>query len=142
MTTKTNSRKTDFYSGTGRRKEAVARVWLYERKKSPVGGLVVNGQPIEEYFVDNDFAEKKYKRPFEVTGTQNKFSASIKVAGGGKSAQLDAVVLGLARALVSFNPDFRPPLKEEGLLTRDARVKERKKYFLRKARKRPQYSKR
>lgn len=142
MTTKTNSKKTNFYSGTGRRKEAVARVWLYERKKSPVGGILVNDRPIEDYFADNDFAEKRYKRPFELTGTLNKFSASIKVEGGGKSAQLDAIVLGLSRALLEFNPDFRRQLKKEDLLTRDARVKERKKYFLRKARKRPQFSKR
>lgn len=135
-------KKAEFVSGTGRRKTAVARVWLYEKKKSPVEGLVVNDQPIDEYFANEPKAALRYLRPFQLTGTLNKFAASIKVAGGGKSAQLDAVVHGLARALEKSNPDFRASLKKEGLLTRDSREKERKKYFLKKARKRPQYSKR
>jgi len=136
------TKKAEFYSGTGRRKTAVARVWLYEKSKRPdLGGLVVNGKPIAEYFPGRE-AEAKYMRPFQVTTTLGKFVASIKVGGGGRSGQLDAVVHGIARALEKFNPEFRPALKKEGLLTRDPREKERKKYYLRKARKRPQYSKR
>jgi small subunit ribosomal protein S9 len=135
-------REVNFVSGTGRRKTAVARVWLYEKKKSPVEGLVVNDQPIDEYFADEAKAALKYLRPFQLTVTVGKFAASIKVSGGGKSAQLDAVVHGLARALERYNPEFRSALKKENLLTRDPREKERKKYFLKKARKRPQYSKR
>lgn len=135
-------KKVKFYSGTGRRKTSVARVWLYEKKKKPdLGGLVVNGKPIEEYFPSKN-AELKYIRPFQVTVTVGKFVGSIKVEGGGKFGQLDAVVHGTARALEKFNPEFRSALKKEGLLRRDPREKERKKYYLKKARKRPQYSKR
>ena len=136
------TKKADFYSGTGRRKTSVARVWLYEKKKRPeIAGLIVNEKPIEEYF-SGQKAEMKYMRPFQVTVTVGKFVGTIKVEGGGMSGQLDAVVLGIARALEKFDPDLRPALKKEGLLHRDPRKKERKKYWLRKARKRPQYSKR
>lgn len=136
------TKKVDFYSGTGRRKTSVARVWLYEKGKKPnVAGLIVNEKPIAEYF-PGEKAETKYLRPFQVTVTVGKFVASIKVEGGGRSGQLDAVVHGIARALEKFDPELRPALKKEGLLRRDPRKKERKKYWLRKARKRPQYSKR
>lgn len=131
----------NFYSGTGRRKRSVARVWLYDKHLAPVSGLVVNDVPIGEYFPGKK-AETKYLRPFQLTMTQGQFFASIKLAGGGKAAQVEAVAHGLARALEKFNPDFRSPLKKEGLLRRDSREKERKKYYLKKARKRPQYSKR
>ena len=132
----------DFYSGTGRRKRSVARVWLYEKKKKPdVAGLIVNEKPIEEYFSGEKQA-MKYLRPFQVTVTVGKFVGTIKVEGGGTTGQLDAVVLGIARALEKFNPEFRPALKKEGLLKRDPRETERKKFWLRKARKAPQYSKR
>lgn len=132
------AKKPKFYSGTGRRKRAVARVWLYPKK----GDLTVNEKPIAEYFSDVSNSQKQYLRPFQLTKTVGQFGASIKVEGGGKPAQLDAVAHGLTRALVQFNPEFKPQLKKEDLLTRDPREKERKKYFLRKARKRPQYSKR
>ena len=131
-----------FYSGTGRRKTSVARVWLYEKAKRPdFAGLVVNDKPIEEYF-PGEKAALKYARPFQVTVTVGKFVGTIKVAGGGRTGQLEAVVLGIARALEKFNPEFRELLKKEDLMTRDPRQTERKKYWLRKARKRPQYSKR
>lgn len=132
----------DFHSGTGRRKRSVARVWLYEKDKRPdLTGLVVNEKPIEEYF-SGPKAATKYLRPFQVTVTVGKFVGTIKVEGGGTTGQLDAVVLGIARALEKFDPDLRPALKKEDLLHRDPREKERKKYWLRKARKAPQYSKR
>lgn len=135
-------RKVEFYSGTGRRKTSVARVWLYEKEKRPdLGSLIINGKPIEEYF-PNKKAATKYLRPFQVTVTVGKFVGTVKVEGGGRTGQLDAVTHGIARALEKFNPEFRPALKKEGLLTRDSREKERKKYYLKKARKRPQYSKR
>ncbi len=130
--------KQDFYSGTGRRKRAVARVWLYDKQ----GDLIVNQKPIDEYFRSVPQAEISYLKPLKATSTLNKVSASIKVEGGGKSAQVDAVVLGLARALEQLNPDHREALNVEDLLTRDPREKERKKPYLRKARKAPQYSKR
>ncbi len=128
----------DFYTGTGRRKRAVARVWLYEEP----GDIVVNEQEISEYFRSVPQAETHYLSPLETTSTKGAVRASIKVEGGGKSAQVDAVTLGLARALEQLNPDFRAPLSQEDLLTRDPREKERKKPYLRKARKAPQYSKR
>ena len=120
----------------------MARVWLYEKKGKPdVEGPLVNGKPIEDYF-SGPKAATKYLRPFQVTVTVGKFVGTIKVEGGGMSGQLDAVTHGIARALEKFNPEFRPALKKEGLLHRDPREKERKKFWLRKARKRPQYSKR
>ena len=132
----------DFYSGTGRRKRSVARVWLYEKAKRPeLVGLVVNEKPIEEYFL-GEKAALKYLRPFQITAMAGKFVGTIKVEGGGIAGQLDAVVLGIARALEKFDPELRPALKKEDLLHRDPREKERKKYWLRKARKAPQYSKR
>ncbi len=131
-----------FYSGTGRRKSSVARVWLYEKAKRPdLDSLIVNEKPIEEYF-PGEKAATRYLRPFQVTVTVGKFVGTIKVGGGGIAGQLDAVVLGIARALEKFNPEFRKQLKKEDLMTRDPRKKERKKYWLRKARKAPQYSKR
>ncbi len=134
------SKKVKFISGLGRRKRAVARVWLYPQK----GEITINDQPAEEYFPGvNDITV--WAKPFHTVGVSHpaaKFSATIKVAGGGKTGQLGAVRLGLARALLSFNPEFREKLREQDLLTRDSRETERKKYYLRKARKRPQYSKR
>lgn len=111
-------------SSIGRRKEAIARVRLNPDK----GIIQVNGKPINEYFPGN-VAQKIYLKPFEVTNTSGKYSATIKVIGGGTSSQLGAVVHGLSRALSKTDTEkFRPLLKKEGLLTRDARVKERRKY--------------
>jgi len=129
-----------FVSGTGRRKTAVARVFLYQNK----GDILVNGMPIGEYFPSEN-AEVTWKKPFHALGFSHptsKFSATIKVHGSGKSSQLDAVVLGLSRALASINEEYAVRMSQEGLLTRDSRMVERKKYWLRKARKAPQYSKR
>lgn len=133
----------EFYSGTGRRKTAVARVWLYKReKKHELNGLlVVNDRPIGEYFPGKK-AETRYMRPFQAANVLGKFVASIKVSGGGKGGQLDAVTHGIARALVAADPEYRSALKKEKLLTRDSRMKERKKYGLRRARRAPQWSKR
>lgn len=129
-----------FYSGTGRRKRAVAGVWLFEKK----GDILVNDKPIEDVFK----AEQEkliWVRPFHIVGVSHptaKFSATIKVRGGGKSSQIEAVSLGFARALLSYDSGFRIKLRKAGLLTRDSREVESKKYFLRKARKTQQYSKR
>ena len=121
----------------GRRKTAVARVWLYPEK----GPLVVNQMPIEKYF-SGEVAKRFYLRPFSVTNTLGKFRAKIKVEGSGKSGQLGAVVHGLSRALLAYNPEFRPVLRKHGLLTRDSRMKERKKPGLLGARKAKQSPKR
>ena len=122
---------------TGRRKTAIARVWITPGS----GKLAVNKMPLEEYF-GNIFFEPKVARPFAVTETIGQYDIQATVIGGGKVAQIDALVHGIARALQEVNPDMRLPLKRAGLLTRDPRAKERKKYGQRGARARFQFSKR
>jgi small subunit ribosomal protein S9 len=122
---------------TGRRKTAIARVWL-----TPGSGKVaVNTMELDEYF-GNIFFEPKVAKPFAVTETVDQYDIQATVRGGGKSAQVDALVHGIARALQELNPEMRLPLKRAGLLTRDQRAKERKKYGQRAARARFQFSKR
>ncbi len=106
----------------GSRKRATARVWLYEGS----GEIEVNGQPPEEYF-SFSFEKSKVEQPFVLTATKGDYDVSVKVNGGGKSAQLDAVIHGLARALDEIDDSHHQPLKKAGLLTRDAREKERRK---------------
>ena len=133
-----NNKSKQHIQAIGRRKEAVARVRLIPGK----GQIVVNGIPIENYF-PSEASKTKYLKPFHLTKSQDKYFASIKVAGSGKSGQLDAVIHGIARALNAADRDFRPFLKRAGLLTRDPRVKERRKYGLaQKARKGKQSPKR
>jgi small subunit ribosomal protein S9 len=128
---------TNYVYGTGRRKTAVARVRLLPGD----GGIVVNGKPAAEYF-GGAAREGILVQPFRVTDTEGRYSASVLVAGGGVSGQIGAIRHGMARALVSAHPDARRSLREAGLLTRDPRAKERKKYGLKRARKAPQYTKR
>ena len=128
---------TNYIYGTGRRKTAVARVRLLPGD----GGIVVNGKPAAEYF-GGAAREGILVQPFRVTETEGRYSASVLVAGGGVSGQIGAIRHGMARALVSAHPDARRSLREAGLLTRDPRAKERKKYGLKRARKAPQYTKR
>lgn len=125
------------YLGTGRRKEAVARV----RLAPGTGKITINGRPIESYFV-LESQRIWATQPLAVTETADKFNVRINVCGGGLSGQAGAVRLGIARALLNCDPNLRPRLKAEGLLTRDARMKERKKYGQPGARKRFQFSKR
>ena len=122
---------------TGKRKTAVARVWLYPGE----GRMTANDKPFDEYF-DVDTARLITEQPFAITNTLGKFDAMIKVKGGGKSSQSEAVRHGIACALLLVDEGHRIPLKKAGLLSRDARKKERKKYGLAGARKRYQYSKR
>jgi len=126
----------------GRRKESVARVYLREGE----GRVWVNGKPAEEYFAAFAFTEDYLNRhlfsPFYVTGTMGRFDVRVRVEGGGATGQLEATRLAIARALTGVAPEFKKPLKDVGLLTRDARAVERKKYGRRKARKKEQYSKR
>ena len=131
------SGKVKYFSGTGRRKRAVAQVRLIKGK----GEVAVNGKTIFNYFNDQ-FAEKFIFYPLELTGQAKKFDISILVAGGGKMAQREAVRLGIARALTKFDETLRTTLKKSNLLTRDPREKERKKYGLKRARKAPQWAKR
>ena len=125
-----------FY-GTGRRKNAVARVYIYPGE----GSININGKQPLEYF-GRKVLEMVVKQPLELTGGTGRFDVFVKAEGGGISGQAGAVRLGLARALIQADPNLRPILKKAGFLTRDPRMKERRKYGLRKARRAPQYSKR
>jgi len=129
------------YYGTGRRKSSVARVYLRPGKGDIM--LYVNKRlrPFKNFF-SLETHQKIIKKPLLLTETSDKFDLFIRVNGGGISGQAEAIRLGIARALIEFNKELKPPLKEAGLLTRDDRVKERKKYGLRGARKAPQYHKR
>src|SRR6185312_9913634 len=126
-----------FYSGTGRRKTAIARVRLLPGE----GEIVVNGRTLEEHF-GNAVNESDVRIPFRVTGTEGRFNVMIKVEGGGVTGQAGAIRHGIARALLELDEANRVPLRQAGLLTRDPRMKERKKYGLKRARKAPQYTKR
>ncbi len=121
----------------GRRKTATARVVL----KGGAGNVFVNQKPLEQYF-KIEVLRKNILEPFEVTSTAGRYDVRARVSGGGPTGQADAIRLGIARALVEVNDDHRKALRTRGLLTRDPRMVERKKYGLRKARKRFQYSKR
>jgi len=125
------------YYGTGRRKSAIARVFL----RPGTGEWKVNGKKFEEHFVTEQ-QRVSAKRTLVVADMAANFDVVTTVTGGGVAAQADAVKMGVARALIEFNPELRKTLKTEGLLTRDARVKERKKYGQKGARKRFQFSKR
>ena len=126
-----------YHYGTGRRKTSVARVRL-----SPGdGGLMINNRSSSEYFGRRDL-ETVVTQPLRVTDSLGRFALSVKVTGGGVAGQAGAVCHGIARALVAADPELRAILKKAGLLTRDSREKERKKYGLKRARKAPQYTKR
>ncbi len=129
-------RKVQYY-GTGRRKTSVARVFLTPGN----GNITINKQSIDEY-VKSDILKMIIRQPFEITGTLGKFDAYVTVKGGGISGQAGAIRHGIARALLEYDEGLRPKLRENGLLTRDPRMKERKKYGQPKARKRFQFSKR
>jgi len=126
-----------FYYGTGRRKTSVARVRLIPGD----GVLDINGKPPSEYFGRRDL-ETIVTQPLRVTETMGRFIASVRVEGGGIAGQAGAICHGIARALIAADEELRPLLKRAGLLTRDPREKERKKYGLKRARKAPQYTKR
>jgi len=126
-----------YFYGTGRRKKSVARVRLYPG----TGAVTINGRGIDEYF---GLETLKYivNQPFGVTETVGKFDVVVNVAGGGFSGQAGAIRHGVARALLSADENYKPLLKKAGFLTRDPRMKERKKYGLKAARRAPQFSKR
>jgi small subunit ribosomal protein S9 len=128
----------EYFEAVGRRKTATARVRLYPGGD---GSIVVNDKPMEQYFVRGKDV-MALMGPLQATATEHRFNVSIKVKGGGVTGQAGAVRLGIARALLKVDPDLRPILRKGGFLTRDARVKERKKPGLRRARKAPQYTKR
>jgi small subunit ribosomal protein S9 len=128
-----------YYQGTGRRKTAVARVRIYPGGK---GEIRINGRSLREYFGPRLLYEQMVLEPLRLANMEQKVDVSVLVRGGGISGQAGAVRAGLARALVHWDENLRLPLKKAGLLTRDPRVKERKKPGLKRARKRPTYTKR
>ena len=125
------------YYGTGRRKKSIARVFVTPGK----GEITVNGRSLDEYF-GLDTLKMIVRQPLVATNNEGKFDVTVTVRGGGMSGQAGAIRHGLSRALLEEDAENRPVLKAEGFLTRDSRMKERKKYGLKKARKAPQFSKR
>ncbi len=125
------------FNATGKRKTAIARV----RMKPGTGEILVNSRVLEEYF-GRPALQMIIRQPFEATSTLNKYDVAVSVKGGGLAGQADAVQHGISRALLIVDAELRKQLKPEGFLTRDSRIKERKKYGRKKARKRFQYSKR
>lgn len=125
------------YYGTGRRKTSTARVYL----RPGAGGFIVNRKEFDQYF-PNQALRMVIRQPLALTDTANKFDILVNVAGGGPAGQAGAIRHGITRALMEFNADLRPALKQAGLVTRDPRIKERKKYGQKGARKRFQFSKR
>lgn len=128
---------TAHYYGTGRRKTSTARVFL----RSGSGNITINGRSIDEYF-GREVARMIVRQPLELTELGEKFDAQVTVKGGGSFGQAGAIRHGLTRALMDYDESLRPALRAEGFVTRDAREVERKKVGLRKARRRPQFSKR
>ena len=129
--------ETTRYYETGKRKSAIARVWLIPGS----GQFTVNKLPLESYF-PLETQQSMVREPFDLTETTEQFDALVTVRGGGVSGQAGAIRHGVAKALLQVDPEYRVTLKQQGFLTRDPRVKERKKYGQKKARKRFQYSKR
>ncbi len=131
----TKHSKKDYVFAVGRRREAVARVRLYEHVPSDLvweelavkkGEILVNAMPIAHYF-SGETSRYTYSAPFRVTNTANKYTLTIRVTGGGKAGQLDAIVIGISRALAGMDQEMRDVLKQKGFLTRDARIRERRK---------------
>ena len=127
-----------YFYGTGRRKSSVARVRVYP---NGTGAVTINGRDIDDYF-GLDTLKLIVRQPMELTETVGAFDIICTVTGGGVTGQAGAIRHGLSRALLQYNEELRPVLKKAGLLTRDPRMKERKKYGLKKARRAPQFSKR
>lgn len=130
--------KKKYFEGRGSRKRSAARVRIYDGNETSV----INGVPVEEFYKSDEKLATSIMRPIIVAGMADKVHFSAKVSGGGLTGQHDAIILGLARALVKKDESVKESLKKEDFLSRDAREKERKKYFHIKARKKPQFSKR
>ena len=126
-----------YFYGTGRRKHSVARVRVY----NGTGKMTINGRDINDYF-GLETLKLIVRSPLVLLGLEGKYDVVVRVSGGGVSGQAGAIRHGLSRALLQFNPELRPALKKAGFLTRDPRMKERKKYGLKAARRAPQFSKR
>jgi len=140
-----NATQQKYYYGTGKRKTAIARVRLYSSQSSggtgPASQFQINGKPLEEAFPWFDW-QSAVREPLQATNSLEKFNVVAKVHGGGIAAQSEAVRHGISRALVVYDETLKPSLRQHGLLTRDSRIKESKKYGLKRARRAPQYTKR
>jgi len=128
----------NFYTGIGKRKTSIAKVFLKEGS----GTIQINQKTLEEFFAGIEFERELLKKPFALLNLINKYDIDIHVQGGGVTGQLDAIKLAISKALCTINLEYRPILKQNLLLRRDSRIKERRKYGLKKARKASQYSKR
>jgi small subunit ribosomal protein S9 len=130
--------KDNYFYALGRRKSATARVRLMTGK----GVITINGKPANEYFADSKYLLAKLQQPFVALDNVNKFDVSAKVSGGGHEGQVEAIRLGISKAIVVMNPDLKSTLKRADLISRDSREKERKKFGLKGARKQRQFTKR
>lgn len=130
--------KDNYFYALGRRKSATARVRLMTGK----GVITINGKPANEYFSESKYLLNKLQQPFVTLDIVNKFDVSAKVSGGGHEGQVEAIRLGISKAIVVMNPDFKSTLKRADLISRDSREKERKKFGLKGARKQRQFTKR
>jgi small subunit ribosomal protein S9 len=130
--------KDSYFYALGRRKSATARVRLQGGK----GAIIINGKPAEEYFADSKYLLAKLQQPFATVDSVNKFDVSAVVSGGGHEGQVEAIRLGIAKALVVMNEDLKSTLKRANLISRDPRERERKKFGLKGARKQRQFTKR
>lgn len=138
-TAKKTTKKKLQYWGTGRRKKAIARVRLIP---GGTGAIIINKRTIDEFFGGLEVMKLVVRQPLALTSTEGKYDIAVNVIGGGPSGQAGAIRHGIARALVNAEPELKAQIKAAGFLTRDPRMKERKKYGLKKARKAPQFSKR
>lgn len=134
----TAAAKSHYFYALGRRKSATARVRLMDGK----GTITINDKPAEEYFANSGFLLNELTKPFSALEQENKFDITVKVTGGGHAGQIDAIRLGIAKALVELNGDFKNTLRRAELLGRDPRERERKKFGLKGARKQRQFTKR
>lgn len=128
----------NYFYALGRRKSATARVRLQGGK----GSIIVNDKPVAEYFADSKYLLAKLNEPFKILGQENKYNITVRVSGGGHDGQIEAIRLGISKALVILNGDLKSTLKRASLLSRDSREKERKKFGLKGARKQRQFTKR
>ena len=133
-----DSTQQEYYYGTGKRKTSIAKVRLYLDDGGPI---IVNGKPMDEYFNWAPW-QTTITQPFAITDTKNRFRVVARIIGGGVSSQSEALRHGIARALVVYDAELKVGLRRAGLITRDARIKESKKYGLKRARRAPQYTKR
>ncbi len=138
---KETEKQTKYLKGLGRRKTSTARIRLFNDSNEEGGNFSVNGKPLEKYFSTLEL-QKTVLSPFEKMSCLGQFNVKVLVNGGGLNSQAEAIRNGIAKALVLFNPEFRKRLKKAGYLTRDSRMRERKKFGLKRARKAPQWHKR